>query len=366
MATQVTGITANPMIQAEASKLALFTSASYAWNPTAYDPRAAFLASVRDFTADATAPGSTSRLPSASSRRTTTPPSWTPPSPRPSPRSSRRSRRPTGAAKGLDKAARTLTAYFTAMAATPADLRANLGNSTLPDRDFDLARQAGRVRRGGQNRRTADARADERRHGRRIHPLRPPPVPAQATRLGPPADRPRRTGPLPLRRDPASGPRPGPGRVLHPHVPVPHPRRQHHRHPHHRRQPLHHPQYNDLEHQGSRRPDRHPVQRDGHRPGGRQGHHDRHLHGDTRNRRGRKVGRCHGRWAGKPSNSRTDNGRRRSRARPDRQLQWRVGQFGGPGLRYVDGDPRRQQPGGGRGQRRTAVPPMRRTRVRTR
>ncbi|WP_329274334.1 beta-N-acetylglucosaminidase domain-containing protein [Streptomyces sp. NBC_01451] len=128
VAGQVTGITANPMIQAEASKLALFTSASYAWNPTAYDPRAAFLASVRDFAADATAPGSTaaslrvfaensySSLLDAGESPTLTPllKAFT---------------TAYGTGDGIDKAARALTAYFTAMAATPADLRAHLPNS---------------------------------------------------------------------------------------------------------------------------------------------------------------------------------------------------------------------------------------------
>ncbi|MGY1499442.1 beta-N-acetylglucosaminidase domain-containing protein [Streptomyces sp. QTS52] len=128
VATQVTGITANPMIQAEAGKLALFTSASYAWNPTAYDPRAAFLASVRDFAENSSAPRSTatslrifaennySSLLDATESPTLTPllKAFT---------TSYES------GTGLDRAARALTAYFTAMAATPADLRAHLSNS---------------------------------------------------------------------------------------------------------------------------------------------------------------------------------------------------------------------------------------------
>jgi hyaluronoglucosaminidase len=128
VATQVTGITANPMIQAEASKLALFTSASYAWNPTAYDPRAAFLASVRDFAADA--PRSTTaslRLFAennySSPLNATESPTLTP--------LLKAFTTAYESGEGLDKAARALTAYFTAMAATPADLRANLPNSSF-------------------------------------------------------------------------------------------------------------------------------------------------------------------------------------------------------------------------------------------
>ncbi|MFF3373704.1 beta-N-acetylglucosaminidase domain-containing protein [Streptomyces sp. NPDC002680] len=126
--TQVTGITANPMIQAEASKLALFTSASYAWNPKAYDPRAAFLASVKDFAATSPAPRSTaaslrvfaennySSLLDATESPTLTPllKAFT-----------------TAYENGddLDKAADALTAYFKAMAEAPGDLRAHLANS---------------------------------------------------------------------------------------------------------------------------------------------------------------------------------------------------------------------------------------------
>nr|WP_239134807.1 beta-N-acetylglucosaminidase domain-containing protein [Streptomyces sp. SID12488] len=132
MATQVTGITANPMIQAEASKLALFTSASYAWNPTVYDPRAAFLASVKDFAATTSAPRSTATATATALRifaennyssllDATESPPLTP--------LLKAFTTAYESGVGLDKAARALTAYFTAMAATPADLRANLRNS---------------------------------------------------------------------------------------------------------------------------------------------------------------------------------------------------------------------------------------------
>ncbi|GAA3887759.1 hypothetical protein GCM10023084_45400 [Streptomyces lacrimifluminis] len=123
--TQVTGITANPMVQAEASRLALFTSASYAWNPKAYDPRTAFLASVKDFAA--IAPSSTraslqifAENNYSSLLDATESPALTP-----------LLKAFTTAYEGgedLGRAARALTTYFTAMAAAPADLRANLPN----------------------------------------------------------------------------------------------------------------------------------------------------------------------------------------------------------------------------------------------
>jgi hyaluronoglucosaminidase len=42
------GVTANPMNQAEASKIAEFTSAAFFWNPGAYDPTAAWIAALKD------------------------------------------------------------------------------------------------------------------------------------------------------------------------------------------------------------------------------------------------------------------------------------------------------------------------------
>ncbi|WP_055532107.1 beta-N-acetylglucosaminidase domain-containing protein, partial [Streptomyces graminilatus] len=127
--TQVTGMTANPMNQAEASKLALFTSATYAWNPKAYNPRAAFLASLKDFTA-----GSTGSTAAASLRvfaentyssllDTTESPALKP--------LLKAFTTAYESGEGLDRAARALTAYFRAMAAAPTDLRANLPNSSF-------------------------------------------------------------------------------------------------------------------------------------------------------------------------------------------------------------------------------------------
>ncbi|WP_158881440.1 beta-N-acetylglucosaminidase domain-containing protein [Amycolatopsis anabasis] len=42
------GVTANPMVQAEASKIAEFTSADFLWNPSGYDPDASWAAAVAD------------------------------------------------------------------------------------------------------------------------------------------------------------------------------------------------------------------------------------------------------------------------------------------------------------------------------
>ncbi|ELP69027.1 beta-N-acetylglucosaminidase domain-containing protein [Streptomyces turgidiscabies] len=126
VATQVTGITANPMVQAEASKLALFTSASYAWNPKAYDPRAAFLASVRDFAANSPEHTATSLRVFAENNYSslldaTESPTLTP--------LLKAFTTAYESGDGLGRAARALTAYFRTMAATPADLRTNLPNS---------------------------------------------------------------------------------------------------------------------------------------------------------------------------------------------------------------------------------------------
>ncbi|MBO1329955.1 beta-N-acetylglucosaminidase domain-containing protein [Streptomyces sp. VRA16 Mangrove soil] len=48
LAEQLAGITANPMIQPYASKLALHTVADYTWNDEAYDPDRAYAAAVRE------------------------------------------------------------------------------------------------------------------------------------------------------------------------------------------------------------------------------------------------------------------------------------------------------------------------------
>ncbi|WP_322724979.1 beta-N-acetylglucosaminidase domain-containing protein [Streptomyces spongiae] len=127
---EVTGITANPMVQAEASKLALFTSADYAWNPDAYDPRAAFLASVKDLGGPAAASlrvfaeNSYSSLLSTTESPTLTPLIKT---------FTTAYENGNGNSPELEKAARALSAYFTAMATAPADLRAHLDNPGFLD-----------------------------------------------------------------------------------------------------------------------------------------------------------------------------------------------------------------------------------------
>ncbi|MFI1481783.1 beta-N-acetylglucosaminidase domain-containing protein [Streptomyces sp. NPDC020747] len=126
VADVVTGITANPMVQAEASKLALFTSADFAWNPDAYDPRASFLASVADLGGRAApalrifAENSYSSRLSPVESPTLTPliDAFT---------------KALDSGDGLSAAARKLRAYFTAMAAAPGELRARLGNSGFLD-----------------------------------------------------------------------------------------------------------------------------------------------------------------------------------------------------------------------------------------
>lgn len=49
----VLGITANPMIQAEASKIALYTIADYTWNPEVYNPKDSWERSLEAFAGDA-------------------------------------------------------------------------------------------------------------------------------------------------------------------------------------------------------------------------------------------------------------------------------------------------------------------------
>ncbi|MDX3729599.1 beta-N-acetylglucosaminidase domain-containing protein [Streptomyces caniscabiei] len=122
VARESVGVTANPMVQAEASKLALFTSAAHLWNADAYDPRAAFLASVRDLAG----PGAAKWLRilaenSYSSQLDATE----------SPTLGKliaAFRTAYEEGSGLDRASAALRSYFTDMAATPAELRARLAN----------------------------------------------------------------------------------------------------------------------------------------------------------------------------------------------------------------------------------------------
>ncbi|TPQ23004.1 beta-N-acetylhexosaminidase [Streptomyces sporangiiformans] len=122
VANVATGVTANPMIQGQASRIALFTSADYLWNPDAYDPRTAFLASVRDLGGPAAAKwlrifaenNYSSQLDATES------PTLTP--------LIAAFRKAYEQDSGLDHAADALRAYFTDMAATPRELRARLDN----------------------------------------------------------------------------------------------------------------------------------------------------------------------------------------------------------------------------------------------
>lgn len=127
VAAEATGVTANPMVQGEASRLALFTSAAYLWNPHAYDPQRAFLASVRDLAG----PGAAKWLRIfaennySSQLNPTESPTLT--------RLIAAFREAYEHDSGLDQAAAALTSYFTDMAATPARLRARLDNPGFLD-----------------------------------------------------------------------------------------------------------------------------------------------------------------------------------------------------------------------------------------
>ncbi|WP_345008758.1 beta-N-acetylglucosaminidase domain-containing protein [Streptomyces shaanxiensis] len=122
VASAATGVTANPMVQGEASRIALFTSAAYLWNPDAYDPRAAFLASVRDLAGPGAAKwlrvfaenNYSSQLDETESPTLTA--------------LIAAFRKAYENDSGLDRAAARLKSYFTDMAATPAELRARLDN----------------------------------------------------------------------------------------------------------------------------------------------------------------------------------------------------------------------------------------------
>lgn len=121
VASAATGVTANPMVQGEASKLALFTSAAYLWNPEAYDPQKAFLASLQDVGGPAAKWLRIFAENNYSSQLDTTE----------SPTLSKliaAFRKAYEKDSGLDRAAAALRSYFTDMAATPAELRARLAN----------------------------------------------------------------------------------------------------------------------------------------------------------------------------------------------------------------------------------------------
>jgi hyaluronoglucosaminidase len=144
VASEATGVTANPMIQGEAGRIALFTSAAYLWNPDAYDPRAAFLASVRDLAGPSAAKwlrifaenNYSSQLDSTESPTLT--------------RLIAAFRTAYDHDSGLDRAAAALTAYFTDMAATPTELRAHLSNSAFLDETSAWLDKLGRYGTAGR------------------------------------------------------------------------------------------------------------------------------------------------------------------------------------------------------------------------
>ncbi|MGW2565208.1 beta-N-acetylglucosaminidase domain-containing protein [Streptomyces sp. NPDC001537] len=144
VASEAVGVTANPMIQGEASRLALFTSAAYLWNPAAYDPRAAFLASVRDLAGPSAAKwlrvfaenNYSSQLDPTESPTLT--------------KLIADFRKAYADDDGLDRAAAALTSYFTDMAATPAELRAHLPNSAFLDETSAWLDKLGRYGSAGR------------------------------------------------------------------------------------------------------------------------------------------------------------------------------------------------------------------------
>jgi hypothetical protein len=117
------GITANPMIQEEASKIALFGVAAYTWHPDGYDPNAAWTAALHAVGGKAYGALRVFAENSYSSRiQPTESPTlapmitdfWT------------------AWAKGdVGNTAATLSSYFATMAAAPAQLRSGVDNATL-------------------------------------------------------------------------------------------------------------------------------------------------------------------------------------------------------------------------------------------
>ncbi|MFF4801541.1 beta-N-acetylglucosaminidase domain-containing protein [Streptomyces sp. NPDC001351] len=144
VASEAVGVTANPMVQGEASRLALFTSAAYLWNPAAYDPRAAFLASVRDLAGPSAAKwlGTFAEANYSSQLDRTESPTLT--------QLIAAFRKAYADDSGLDRAAAALTSYFSDMAATPAELRAHLANPAFLDETSAWLDKLGRYGSAGR------------------------------------------------------------------------------------------------------------------------------------------------------------------------------------------------------------------------
>ncbi|NUR01887.1 MAG: beta-propeller fold lactonase family protein [Streptomyces sp.] len=144
VASEAVGVTVNPMIQGEAGRLALFTSAAYLWNPAAYDPRTAFLASVRDLAGPSAAKwlrifaenNYSSQLDPTESPTLT--------------KLIAAFRKACADDDGLDRTAAALTSYFTDMAATPAELRSHLSNSAFLDETSAWLDKLGRYGSAGR------------------------------------------------------------------------------------------------------------------------------------------------------------------------------------------------------------------------
>ncbi|MEU9167406.1 beta-N-acetylglucosaminidase domain-containing protein [Streptomyces sp. NPDC048420] len=146
VASEATGVTANPMIQGEASRIALFTSADYLWNPNTYDPRKAFLASVRDLAGEGTGAAKWLRIFAennySSQLDATESPTLT--------KLIAAFREAYEQDSGLDQAAEALTDYFADMAATPAQLRARLDNPGFLDETSAWLDKLGRYGSAGE------------------------------------------------------------------------------------------------------------------------------------------------------------------------------------------------------------------------
>ncbi|MFF4252591.1 beta-N-acetylglucosaminidase domain-containing protein [Streptomyces sp. NPDC001663] len=144
VASEAVGVTANPMIQGEASRIALFTSAAYLWNPDAYNPRTAFLAAVRDLAGPTAAKwlrifaenNYSSQLDATESPTLT--------------KLIAAFRKAYDDNSGLDRASAALSAYFTDMAATPGQLRSHLSNSSFLDETSAWLDKLGRYGTAGQ------------------------------------------------------------------------------------------------------------------------------------------------------------------------------------------------------------------------
>lgn len=144
VASAAAGVTANPMVQAEASRIALFTSAAYLWNPDAYDPRAAFLASVRDLAG----PGAAKWLRIFAENNYS---SQLDPTESPALTGLISAfRKAYEEDSGLDRAAARLTSYFADMAATPERLRALLDNPGFLDETSAWLDKLGRYGTAGE------------------------------------------------------------------------------------------------------------------------------------------------------------------------------------------------------------------------